>query len=231
MFSSAVFRLIVIVLAVVIPLNLLTLVLGSTVITEVKRQVSLKTQGALQLYMNQVDDAVYRINTKMYMLAHSGEDFSRLNEKDIVDIDEYYRQMQSVVRLGNTLEDILEDHSLIGGIYAYFPEKGYFIQQGGTTAQKTTLALFVPGIVDEGWQDGWQLINMEGEPLLMLITGYRQAYYGAWISLRTLAQSAALFDGEDGILQTFTDRDGNIYYANSSEIQHIDLSAPYSELL
>lgn len=36
-FSSAVFRLIVIVLAVVIPLNLLTLVLGSTVIAEVER--------------------------------------------------------------------------------------------------------------------------------------------------------------------------------------------------
>ena len=57
-FSSAVFRLIVIVLAVVIPLNLLTLILGNTVIAEVERQISLETQNALELYVSQVDDAM-----------------------------------------------------------------------------------------------------------------------------------------------------------------------------
>ena len=229
-FSSAVFRLIVIVLAVVIPLNLLTLVLGSTVIAEVEHQVSIETQGALRLYMNQVDDAVSRIGTKMYMLSHSDEDFSRLNEKSVVDSDEYYRQMQSVVRLRNTLEDVLEDHSLIGGLYTYFPEKGYFIRQGGSTAQRTALAAFISDAVEAGELAGWRLANVEGEPFLILISSYRQSCYGAWISLDTLARSAAFFDAEEGVLQAFTDKAGDIYYANSGEIQHIDWSAPYQKV-
>ena len=45
-FSSAIFRLIVIVMAVVIPLNLLTLILGNTVITEVERQISLEISSS-----------------------------------------------------------------------------------------------------------------------------------------------------------------------------------------
>jgi len=229
-FSSAVFRLIVIVLAVVIPLNLLTLVLGGTVITEVEHQVSMETQGALQLYMNQVDDAVYRIGTKLYMLAHNDEEFLRLTGKEVTDTDEYYRQIQSVVSLGNALSDILEDHSLIGGIYAYFPEKGYFVQQGGTTAQKTAVAAYVPDAVEQGGRGGWRLTNVEGEPFLLLISHSRQSYYGAWISLRTLAEQAAPSGGEGGSLRAFTDRDGNIYYASSGDIERIDLDAPYQKV-
>lgn len=230
MFSAAVFRLIVIVLAVVIPLNLLTLVLGSTVIAEVERQISLETQGALQLYIGQLDDAVSRISTKMYMLAHSNEDFSRLNEKELTDTDEYYRQMQSVVRLRNTMQDILEDNSIVGGVYAYFPEKDYFIQEGGTNAQNTALAAFVPSAVEQEGVGGWQLADMEGEPLLLLLSSRRHAYYGAWISLRTLLQSTALLEGEHGALQAFTDREGNVYCAGSDEIRQIDLFAPYQKI-
>lgn len=220
-FSSAVFRLIVIVLAVVIPLNLLTLVLGSTVITEVERQVSLETQGAIQLYMGQVDDAAGRIGTKMYMLAHEDGDFCRLNDKE-VDTEEYYRQLQSVVRLGNTMEDILEDHSLIGGIYAYFPDKDYFIQQGGTTAQKTALAEYIPNGAGGSGQGGWQLELIGEEPFLLLMSRYHNAQYGAWISLYSLA---SLFGGD--ALQAFTDGDGIVYYASNDNIRDIDLSTPY----
>lgn len=222
-FSSAVFRLIVIVLAVVIPLNLLTLVLGNTVIAEVERQVSLETQGALQMYMNQMDDAVYRIGTKMYMLAHSDEDFSRLNEKEVTSLDEYYRQVQSVVRLDITMENILEDYSLIGGIYAYFPKKNYFVQQGGTSTQNIALSDFVAKAAKEDHQDGWQIVDVAGEPLLLLISNYRNAYYGAWISLYALAQKLNLSSTEEGVLHALIGTDGTVYQASSPEVSKLNL--------
>lgn len=198
-FSSAIFRLIVIVLAVVIPLNLLTLVLGSTVISEVERQVSLETQGALQLYMNQLDDAVYRIGTKMFLLSHSDEDFSRLNEKELVNTEEYYRQMQSVVRLRNTMQDILEDHSMVGGVYAYFPDKSYFIQVGGTNDQNAALESFLLAAVRQGSPGGWQLEDIGTGPMLLLLSSCGQSYYGAWISLDMLSENMmAVPEGEKG---------------------------------
>lgn len=223
-FSSAVFRLIVIVLAVVIPLNLLTLVLSGTVIAEVERQVSLETRDALQMYMNQVDDAVYRIGTKMYRLAHSDEDFARLNDKVVTDSEEYYRQIQSLVSLGNTLGDVLEDHSLIGGLYAYFPEKNYFIQEGGTSVQKTAISDFVVGTAGADHRSGWQIAEVGGEAFLLRISGHRHAYYGAWISLRTLMRDMDLSSTEEGVLQALTGADGTIYQAGSPEIAQLDLN-------
>lgn len=227
-FSSAIFRLIVIVLAVVIPLNLLTLVLGSTVISEVERQVSLETQGALQLYMNQLDDAVYRIGTKMFLLSHSDEDFSRLNEKELVNTEEYYRQMQSVVRLRNTMQDILEDHSMVGGVYAYFPDKSYFIQVGGTNDQNAALESFLLAAVRQGSPGGWQLEDIGTGPMLLLLSSCGQSYYGAWISLDMLSENMmAVPEGEKGGFQAFTDREGNVFYPGDGETQKVDPSASH----
>lgn len=226
-FSSAVFRLIVIVLAVVIPLNLLTLILGSTVIGEVERQVSLETRNALQLYMSQLDDSLKRINIRMYTLARGDADFSYLNDKKSAGTDEYYRQMQSVVSLRNTMGDILDDHTLIGGVYAWFPEKDYYVGEGGTARQ----AEAVKGYIREaaaGQYEGygaWSLVMAEGEPFLLMVSARRQAYYGAWVSLRALADTMGLFGDGDSALQAFTDGAGTVYEASRDDVQTLDINA------
>lgn len=227
MFSSAVFRLIVIVLAVVIPLNLLTLILGSTVIGEVERQISLETQNALQLYMSQLDDSLKRINLRMYALSHSDADFSRLNDKEITGTEEYYRQIQSVVNLGNTMDDILADHALIGGVYAQFPEKDYFVGRGGTSRQSEAVRNYVREAAGGRREDygTWRMVIAEGESFLLLISSHRQADYGAWISLRSLADRMGLFDDGGSALQAFADGAGTVYEASRDDVRNLDINA------
>lgn len=228
-FNSAIFRLLVIVLAVVIPLNFLTLILGNTAITEVERQISLETQNALNLYMNQIDDAMVRINTKMYMLAHENSDFSRLNEKEIVDQTEYYRQMQAVVNLGITMSDILTDNTLIDGVYALFPDKDYFVMEGGTSQQAKALkSLALTNVAEMQPEDyrNWHYTEVEGEPFLFLQSAYRQAYYGAWINLKELARTIGFYDGSGSELQAFTSMDGKIYQANKDDAIQLEMNTP-----
>lgn len=218
---------IVIVLAVVIPLNLLTLILGSTVIGEVERQVSLETENVLRLYMSQLDDSLKRINIRMYMLAHSDADFSYLNDKEIAGADEYYRQMQSVVSLGNTMDDILDDHTLIGGIFAWFPKKGYYVGKGGSTQQSEAVRDYVLEVAGGQREDygAWSMVMTEGEPFLLLISSRRQAYYGAWVSLHALGDAMGLFDDGDSAFQAFTDGTGTVYEASQNGVQNLNINA------
>lgn len=225
-FSSAVFRLIVIVLAVVIPMNLLTLILGNRVITEVERQVSLETQNALNLYMNQVDDALQRMNTTLYLLAREDVDFARLNVKEVTDQDEYYRQMQAVVNLSNTLENVLEDNSLIDGAFAYFPEKDYFIQKASQYAVTMKAQILEEASTESGVSLGtWQLVQVGETPFLLLCSYYRSAYYGAWIDLSKLARTFGFFEEGGSELQAFTDENGKIYFASASAGESLDINA------
>lgn len=222
-FHSAVFRLIVIIMAVVVPLNLLTLVLGSRIITVAERQTSLETQNALNLYMNQVDSALRRMHLSMYLLAREDGDFARLNVKEVTDEAEYYRQLQSVVNLGITLEEELEDNSLIDGVFAYFTEKDYFVgpAAGGRMNKLIrSLAREQFPLLQSGNGAQWQYAQIEGAPYLIMISTYRNACYGAWISLEDLGHTLG-FSG--GGLQAFTDGDGRVLYSNQSGIETLDL--------
>lgn len=226
-FSSAIFRLIVIVMAVVIPLNLLTLILGNTAITEVERQISLETQNALQIYIGQLDDAMERMNVKMYTLAREDDDFIRLNVKPIDTQEEYYRQMESVVKLNITMSDALKDNSLVDGVFAYFPGKGYFLNQANTSQLARQIGTYVENAVttiDPAKLQNWQVVEIDGAPCLLLISIYRQAYFGAWIDLRTLADTFGFYGDGEGVLQAFAGADGRVYYSNRDDAVSIDLN-------
>lgn len=232
-FSSAIFRLIVIVMAVVIPLNLLTLILGNTVITEVERQISLETQNALELYVNQVDDAMERMSVKMYTLSREDEEFIRLNLKAIDTREEYYRQMESVVMLNIALSDALKDNNLVDGVFAYFPEKDYFLEQAGTSQMTKQVRGYVKAQVQTGAPEknqNWQAAEIEGIPCLILISTYRQACFGAWIDLRALADTFGFQKEGNGVLQAFAGADGTIYHSNRNDAVSIDLNATTQKL-
>ena len=81
--SMSTFRLLLLVVSVVVPLNILTLVLSNTAVTEVLRQISAETENALEIYMNQIDGAMERIVRKMHLVAREDVDFSRINTKEI----------------------------------------------------------------------------------------------------------------------------------------------------
>lgn len=226
-FSSAIFRLIVIVMSVVIPLNLLTLILGNTVISEVERQISLETQNALEMYIGQLDDAMERMNVKMYTLAREDEEFLRLNVKAIDTREEYYRQMESVVKLNITLADVLKDNNLVDGTFAYFPEKGYFIEQVRTSQITKQVRSYVKEqvrTIDPENLRAWHVAEIEGIPCLILTSNHRQAYFGAWIDLRTLAETFGFQKEGNGVLQAFAGSDGAIYHSNREDAVSIDIN-------
>lgn len=220
-FSSAVFRLIVIVLAVVIPLNLLTLILGNRIITEVERQISLETQNALNLYVGQLDDAMRRMNVELYRLAREDQDFVRLNVKEITDREEYYRQMEAVIGLNSTLDDLLEDNNLIDGVFSYFPEKDYFIQDTGPYGNSIKDQV-IAGIAEEK-PEKWRFIRVDENAFLLFVTKYRSSYCGAWIDLGDLADTLGFFENEDVALQAFTDRDGRVYQSSGPVVESLDI--------
>lgn len=91
--SMSTFRLLLLVIVVVIPLNILTLVLSNTAVREVESQISAETQNVLKLYMNQIDGAVERITAKMHLLAVDDADFLYINSKELTDHAEYYSQV------------------------------------------------------------------------------------------------------------------------------------------
>lgn len=230
--SSSVFRLILIVIVVVLPINILTLVLSSTAIEEAGKQVSMETWNALNLYMSQVDGAVERITMKMHATAIDHVDFARLNVKEITDKQEYYQQVQSAVNLNNAFQDILADNELITGVYVVFPEKEMDVINSKYTTYNKALVNYVDALIWEGNIENlkkWEVLDLEEGKIVFFISQYKNAYYGAWIDLSRLANRMGFTDQKEETIKAFTDDTGRVCYSNEVGLSEVALDQPYWE--
>ncbi|MBQ9412706.1 MAG: histidine kinase [Oscillospiraceae bacterium] len=214
--GSAMFRLIAIVLAVLLPLNLLTLILGAKVLSQVEERMGLEARHSLELYMSQADDAMLRASTALNYLSRNDNDFLRLAVKPAQDGAEEQRQIQAAIDFTQTLNDRIVENPQIDSFFAWFPEKEYFIQTSSGMHGRELGDLIRRRLEEpEGMALGsWSAVREGDVALVCYLAAYRGGYYGAWIELKHLASpldfagswTLAFTDGAGEVL--FSERDG-----------------------
>ena len=215
-FSSSLNRVILLIFAVLIPLNLLTLVLGRRVIEESEKQIGLELQHTLSLYLNLANEATKRVDTHLALLAINDPDYLRLRDKEIDSEEERYRQLQAVVDLQINLKKKKEDEFLISGIFAYFPEKEMFAQQSGYAIRAATVRDRILEEIGEGsgaTLRGGRLLTVGERTVLAAVSEHRGVWYGSWIELSDIARQIPLAEGR---ILAFTDREGRVLYASEA---------------
>ena len=211
MLSFSVYRVVLIVFAVLTPLNMLTVALGQRVVVQAETQVSLRSQHALRLQMSRIDDALKRINTQLAALAIDDPDYLRLALRDIDSEEERYRQLQNVVDLQLTLRERQEDIPLVTGVFVYFPDKDIFANY---SSHANELQYIHPLVMEALAADPapyrtGKLVTVKDEPYLLSLTQRRGAWCGAWIKLLDEDVAPRL---EEGCALAVTDREGAVSY-------------------
>ena len=222
-FSSSLNRVILLIFAVLIPLNLLTLVLGRQVITESEKHIGMELQHTLTLYLNLADEATKRVDTHLALLAINDPDYLRLRDKEIDSEEERYRQLQAVVDLQINLKKKKEDEFLISGIFAYFPEKEMFAQQSGYAIRAATVRDRILEEIGKGsgaTLRGGRLLTVGERTVLAAVSEHRGVWYGSWIELSDIARQIPLAEGR---ILAFTDREGRVLYASEALPGRLDL--------
>ena len=189
-FSSSLNRVILLVFAVLIPLNLLTLVLGQRVMTESEKQIGLELQHTLSLYLNLANEATKRVDTYLALLSIDDPDFLRLRDKEIDSEEERYRQVQAVVDTQTNMKKKREDEFLISAIFGIMEEIG----DGSASPRQ-----------------GVRPLSVNERTVMVAMSEHRGVWYGSWIELSDFAHQIPL---EEGRILAFTDRDGQVLYAS-----------------
>ena len=222
-FSSSLNRVIVLVFAVLIPLNLLTLVLGQQVMTESEKQIGQELWHTLALYLNLADEATKRVDTYLALLSIDNPDFLRLRDKEIDTEEERYRQVQAVVDLQTNLKEKREAEFFINAIFAYFPEKNIFANDSNYTARSFQVRNRIMEEIEDGSaapRQGVRLLSVGERTVLVAMSEHRGVWYGSWIELSDIAHQIPL---EEGRILAFTDRDGQVLYASRELPEQVEL--------
>ena len=223
LFSSSVIRVMCIVIAVMIPVNVVTILLGKMAVNRAEEQFASETKGALDLYMLQVEDAMKRAAWKTQQIAVDDVDFAKINSKKITTTTEYYDELQSVVRLKEVMNKAIDDNIFAAGMYAFFPEKEIKIVESNYSSYQTELFEQINRIIEEkeiqkvGY---WEVIDLETTDIALYVGKHQNAYFGAWFDLNQILRRIVKEDGNPQI-QAFISEDRQIYSEKNAE--NIDL--------
>lgn len=223
LFSSSVIRVMCIVIAVMIPVNVVTILLGKMAVNRAEEQFASETKGALDLYMLQVEDAMKRAAWKTQQIAVDDVDFAKINSKKITTTTEYYDELQSVVRLKEVMNKAIDDNIFAAGMYAFFPEKEIKIVESNYSSYQTELFEQINRIIEEkeiqkvGY---WEVVDLETTDIALYVGKHQNAYFGAWFDLNQILWRIVKEDGNPQI-QAFISEDRQIYSEKNAE--NIDL--------
>lgn len=222
--SMSTYRLLLLVIIVVLPLNILTLILGNMTVSDVQKKITEENQNVMNLYMRQIDISIEQITSEIHRCAVDDIDFSNLNTPKVESKNEYYDKMQSVVGLRHTLDHILENNNYISGVFALFPKNDFNIMEYDNTylfAYRSELEDYIKEkfINSKNQQEfrKWHVIKLENTNMLFFIAQYRYAYYGAWIDIEKLADGMALSEIQGNGSFVFMNDGEEIYYSNNSD--------------
>lgn len=223
LFSSSVIRVMCIVIAVMIPVNVVTILLGKMAVNRAEEQFASETKGTLDLYMLQVEDAMKRAAWKTQQIAVDDVDFAKINSKKITTTTEYYDELQSVVRLKEVMNKAIDDNIFAAGMYAFFPEKEIKIVESNYSSYQTELFEQINRIIEEkeiqkvGY---WEVVDLETTDIALYVGKHQNAYFGAWFDLNQILRRIVKEDGSPQI-QAFISEDRQIYSEKNTE--NIDL--------
>ena len=223
LFSSSVIRVMCIVIAVMIPVNVVTILLGKMAVNRAEEQFASETKGSLDLYMLQVEDAMKRAAWKTQQIAVDDVDFAKINSKKITTTTEYYDELQSVVRLKEVMNKAIDDNIFAAGMYAFFPEKEIKIVESNYSSYQTELFEQINRIIEEkeiqkvGY---WEVVDLETTDIALYVGKHQNAYFGAWFDLNQILRRIVKEDGNPQI-QAFISEDRQIYSEKNAE--NIDL--------
>ena len=223
LFSSSVIRVMCIVIAVMIPVNVVTILLGKMAVNRAEEQFASETKGALDLYMLQVEDAMKRAAWKTQQIAVDDVDFAKINSKKITTTTEYYDELQSVVRLKEVMNKAIDDNIFAAGMYAFFPDKEIKIVESNYSSYQTELFEQINRIIEEkeiqkvGY---WEVVDLETTDIALYVGKHQNAYFGAWFDLNQILRRIVKEDGSPQI-QAFISEDRQIYSEKNTE--NIDL--------
>lgn len=230
--SSSVFKLFTIVIVVIVPLNILILTFSKTTIREVEKQISMENENALKLYMEQLDAAIERSMDKIRKVVLYNTDFGRLNGKEISSQKEYYQQIQSSVNLFRDYKDILEDHELIDGLLAYFPEKDMKVVQERESKSGMYIMEYTKNLIDNteyaSFLNQWKGTVINERPVIVYVGKYKNAYYGVWVDINNFLDKISKEESSD-LFKAFVDRHGNVLYVNNTKLKQEKIRELYQQ--
>jgi two-component system sensor histidine kinase YesM len=189
LFRSTVFRIVFSVIALVLPINIFTLILVEAVVRDNREKVEQELNSSIETSGYYLDSELNRVAKSLIYYSFSNADFAVMEGSM-----ENYTQTQKYAKLqavSDKLQEIMVNCTLPDLIYYRFPASDYTVVQGAPGIARTTYLEAIAkreteeADIQPGSRTGttWKVVVLEGKPFLMSYARWSDAEFGILLNL------------------------------------------------
>lgn len=206
---STITWIVVIIVALVLPINVFTLVLTRMVVKKTNEQTWQEVQNNLDYTMEMLSGNLSQASKRMIYLVYNDEDFLRLENDSF---PEGTSASNSLYEAKEELKFVRQQYSMVDIIYCYFLRSDLMVTNGFTSISSQNYRDYVSERAgeDTGYGTEWEMIRLKDTPMLYGRTRWNQADFGVFVDLNSLLASLKLSDILENKTVFFANRDGSI---------------------
>lgn len=233
--QSIVFKLVMLVLAIFLPIISLLIFTSYYSINTAKEQIYNQNKNVLQLYMNQLQHSLDQMDYYCYSLGINNYDYEIVRRNKIDTVSDKDQYELSKIALVNKINLKISDDKLVDNVYLYFSDQNLFICSN-SNSQKPTLPissyikkqLQLKESKSESLFFSWKVAKIEDSYYLIRIIKSSNVFLGAWINLDNCINQYAPRNIEDDTKFFFTYSDGTPITALYKFSNKIDIYKGYT---
>lgn len=216
-FKSSIYRMVAIIIALVLPINLLTLLLSNMVLVENQKQIASDIQNSLDWNVNNFATVIQNATKKLTSLSFSDSEFIALakTSKTMSNTE----KGASLNHISKTLKVVQSEYSWIDVVYFYFPDTDYLICTG------------YPGISYNACKDqirhrisheeeliySRETAVIDDTSVLIGVSKWNDSYFGVLVNLERLFDKFDFLDDSNDKNIFFTNINGDVLTKHGQE--------------
>lgn len=209
-FQSAIARVVVAVIALVLPVNLFTLLLSNMVLQENRERTAQNEQGRIEIEGKNLEGILNSAFRRLLYLSLSDSDFITMANSG--------RELNNSEK-GSLLYEIKEgmksaqqEYSRVDLIYFHFPRQDYVLLQGSPGANVGVIREWVREDSAMGMQIGasWETVTVDDVSMLWGSGSWNNASFGLFLNLEWALRDLNMLNVEGEGCVFFLDSEGNV---------------------
>ena len=203
LFKTAISRIVIVIILLVLPINIMTLVLSNMVLSDSRAQITREVSNTLETNGDIVEDLLTRSVKRMFYMSQKDEDFVRLSALNGETVENSVNEYESglLINARQRLNEVRMEFPYIDLLYFYLPHKDFTIISGHPGPDIPDCRELIAASAQEKERENsqWAVMDMDGTSILFNSIMWNNTVCGSMINLEWLLERLNL-DGQYGVV-------------------------------
>lgn len=208
---STIFRIIAIVIALVLPINIITLVLVQEILKNDQMQMAQEIQNSLDMMAGNLGTDLDRASKRVIYLSFADGNVVELANTS--GEEESRKRSSLVAKVTESVKEVQEEFAVIDMIYFQFPSNGYVITNGSPGISRDVYLDTINQMEISSQKYGitWEVLTIDENAVLVSYCNWQKSSFGVMLNLERTLLNMNVPKQEEGRLLFFTNEEENVY--------------------